>query len=136
MSSDLLVKLHNSLLIDFVGLPFNLSRVSEQGGLETYQATLSDAVLFFLRYPGADGRNLIVKSADDSERARTLGISIRSANHYLEIAKGEHKWLMAKAKELAWQAFPTDAPIFVEALENEAGGCIVTIDGPEEASNG
>lgn len=115
----LLMRLGNSQLSNFMGEPFTLRQMEEDGAIRSFHPTLAQVVRTFLRALGPDGRNIVIKSMDDSDRARTLGICLQQATEYIELPVGDCSWLVGKFKEHGWEVFPTDASIVLEALQTE-----------------
>ena len=60
----------------------------------------------------------MVKSLEDAERVRSIGRSLQAADDgVLRIPFSDHKWLIAKAKEVGWRFLPNDITLLIEALE-------------------
>lgn len=77
------------------------------------------AVEFFLRSRDAQsGKSIVVKTQTDSDHVWDIGQALQHfrIKDYLELSKGDHRWLVDKVKECAFQVYPTDARMFLDAL--------------------
>tara|TARA_Y100000310_G_scaffold326348_1_gene391135 strand:+ start:343 stop:756 length:414 start_codon:yes stop_codon:yes gene_type:complete len=124
--NKLLVKLSNVKPSNVFGEPFRITSVDDEGNARLEHVDVARIIKVFLRsVDRRTGQNLVVKSHDDSARARTIGAAVQSANKMVTLSVGDHRWLVTKMKELGWMAFPTDADMLLELFENgnkERGG--------------
>lgn len=115
----LLVTLSNQPLDNYVGEPWKLQWYDEETEkVVLRRADLALVIRSFLR-TSRDGRtNTVITSAEDSQHARSLGIAMQQAEDgRLTMTLNDHKWLLGKFREFGHFAFPTDAAIVLEVLE-------------------
>ena len=117
--TELMVSIENVKQQNWLGDPLNLSTQQLDGSYMSVHADVTDLVKSFLRArDNQSGQSLVVKSLEDSERVRVIGMALRdTTNGVLQMPFGEHKWLVDKAKEVGWRFLPNDASIFIEALQ-------------------
>ncbi len=84
-------------------------------------ADLCLAIEHFLRTRDPAGtKNIIVTSQADSDHVWDIGQALQDVKGgKLSLAKGDHRWLLQKVKDFAFQAFPMDARMFIDALDVE-----------------
>ncbi len=93
-------------------------------------ANLSYAVEYFLRARDPRSReNLVVSSQADSDHIHDLGEVLQQVHKGIleakagkepktfSISKADHRWLLDKAKNLAYKAFPIDSRMFIDCLD-------------------
>lgn len=90
-------------------------------------ADLALAIEHFIRSRDAKtGQNLVVTDQAGSDHVWDLGECLQATRKgkgdKIEMSKSDHRWLLQKAKELAFRAFPIDARMFIDHLDVQTKG--------------
>ena len=139
VDSSVLVPIPNPLLLNAFGDPLMLQNYRfDQELFEAFRngtgedidkdddrlvplihASVADAIESFIRSRNAQGRNLIVKSQGDSDHIWDIGAVLKDhrGDDELVLSRGDYRWLVQKAGELAFEAFPVDARTFIDHLK-------------------
>lgn len=118
MAKELLVSIKNDKLSNWLGDPLTITTQEADGSLKTTHADVADIIKNFMRARGQDGQSLVVKSLEDAQRVRVIGMALQEhEDGVLRIPFGEHKWLVDKAKEVGFRFLPNDIPTLIDALE-------------------
>jgi len=86
-------------------------------------ADLAYSIEYFLRARNAQTRDsLVVSSQTDADHIHDLGEALQVHRKGKEgapllISKSDHRWLLQKAKELAFKAFPVDSRMFIDLID-------------------
>lgn len=118
--SSLIVSMKNEKLKNWLGEPMVFTTLLPDGTQQSEEADLASVIKSFLRQRDPMTQHSpVVKSLEDAERVRIIGMALQEqTDGVLKLPFGEHKWLMAKVKEVGYRFMPNDVTIFIEALEH------------------